>query len=177
MEKTILIDGKEVLFKATAATPIHYRNAFGRDMMRDMQLLADGLNSEKFAITTLEVFEKVGYIMARSGANNAPDFPKSPEEWLDQFSMFSIYEILPQLVDLWGLNTMTLNKSKKIKAVDRPTSTALFLLRCVQIGLSLRDLDLLSMGAVFDMFTESSMMILNTTQLPLKTILIISRRS
>lgn len=35
-------------------------------------------------------------------------------------------------------------------------STALFLLRCIEVGLSLNDLDELSVGAVDDMFTEKS---------------------
>ena len=35
-------------------------------------------------------------------------------------------------------------------------TTPLFLLRCVQLGLSIRDLDLLTIGMVSDMFTESS---------------------
>ena len=34
-------------------------------------------------------------------------------------------------------------------------TTALFLLRCLQIGLSLRDLDLLTIGMVNDMYAES----------------------
>jgi hypothetical protein len=34
-------------------------------------------------------------------------------------------------------------------------TTPLFLLRCVQLGLSLRDLDLLTIGMVNDMYAES----------------------
>ena len=34
-------------------------------------------------------------------------------------------------------------------------TTPLFLLRCLQIGLSLRDLDLLTVGMVNDIFVES----------------------
>ena len=34
-------------------------------------------------------------------------------------------------------------------------TTALFLLRCLQIGLSLRDLDLLTIGMVTEMYIES----------------------
>lgn len=34
-------------------------------------------------------------------------------------------------------------------------TTPLFLLRCVQLGISIRDLDLLSIGMVNDMFAES----------------------
>ena len=35
-------------------------------------------------------------------------------------------------------------------------NTALYLLRCVQIGLSISDLELLSIGMIFDMFTEQA---------------------
>ena len=33
-------------------------------------------------------------------------------------------------------------------------TTALFLLRCVEIGISIRDLDLLTIGMVLDIWTE-----------------------
>ncbi len=35
-------------------------------------------------------------------------------------------------------------------------TTALFMLRCVQLGLNITDLDLLTIGSVNDMFNESS---------------------
>lgn len=38
---------------------------------------------------------------------------------------------------------------------DRPMTTPLFLLRCVQLGISIRDLDLLTIGMVNDMYAES----------------------
>lgn len=46
-------------------------------------------------------------------------------------------------------------KQKKTRPVDREINTALFMLRCVQCGISISDLDLLSIGMVNDMFTES----------------------
>ena len=45
---------------------------------------------------------------------------------------------------------------KKLYATDRPMTTPLFLLRCVQLGISIRDLDLLTIGMVNDMYAESS---------------------
>lgn len=33
-------------------------------------------------------------------------------------------------------------------------TTALFLLRCVELGISMSDLDLLDMGMIYDMFVE-----------------------
>lgn len=39
--------------------------------------------------------------------------PSTIEEWLDQFDMFSIYEVLPQILELWGDNVATDIKAKK----------------------------------------------------------------
>ena len=44
---------------------------------------------------------------------------------------------------------------KKLHAPAREMTTPLFLLRCVQLGISIRDLDLLTIGMVNDMFVES----------------------
>ena len=43
---------------------------------------------------------------------------------------------------------------KKSRPIDREMTTPLFLLRCVQIGLSLSDLDLLTIGMVNELFIE-----------------------
>lgn len=37
---------------------------------------------------------------------------------------------------------------------DRPFTTALYLLRCIELGLSMEDLEHLDVGMVYDMFTE-----------------------
>lgn len=44
---------------------------------------------------------------------------------------------------------------KKLRPTEREMTTPLFLLRCVQLGLSMADLELLSIGLVNDMYTES----------------------
>ena len=113
VEKKVTIDGKEVNFRASAATPRLYRAKFRRDLMMDMQKLATAKdareNGVNFSIGDLETFENVAYIMAYQGN---PDMPATIEEWLDQFPVFSIYEILPELLDLWGLNMETTNTPK-----------------------------------------------------------------
>ena len=40
--------------------------------------------------------------------------PENIDDWLDQFEMFSIYEILPEILELWGTNLETEVESKKI---------------------------------------------------------------
>ena len=58
----------------------------------------------------LEIFENVAYIMAYHAD---PTIPKTIDEWLDQFEMFSIYQILPEILELWGSNMLTDIDSKK----------------------------------------------------------------
>ena len=157
IQKNITIDGIDVPFKASAAVPRLYRLKFRRDIYQDFAALQKsvGENTEESSaldIESLEVFENIAYIMAKHAD---PAVPASPDEWLEQFNTFSIYEILPQLIDLWGLNVETQVKSKKNhRPIDRPMTTPLFLLRCVQLGLSMVDLDFLTIGLVNDMFTE-----------------------
>ena len=151
IQKNITIDGIDVPFKASAAVPRLYRLKFRRDIYQDFAALQKsvGENTEESSaldIESLEVFENIAYIMAKHAD---PAVPASPDEWLEQFNTFSIYEILPQLIDLWGLNV-----EKKHRPIDRPMTTPLFLLRCVQLGLSMGDLDFLTIGLVNDMFTE-----------------------
>ena len=56
------------------------------------------------------MFENIAYVMAKHAD---PEVPDTPEEWLDRFNTFSIYQILPQIIDLWGLNVQTESESKK----------------------------------------------------------------
>ena len=44
---------------------------------------------------------------------------------------------------------------KKVRPTEREMTTPLFLLRCVQLGLSMADLDMLSIGPINDMYAEN----------------------
>ncbi|MBO5535153.1 MAG: hypothetical protein J6B53_07115 [Clostridia bacterium] len=50
------------------------------------------------------------YIMA---LHADPTISKTIEEWLDLFEMFSIYEILPEILEMWGSNLFTDAKARK----------------------------------------------------------------
>ena len=115
MTKTVEIDGKEVLFKASAAIPRIYRLKFQRDIYKDLRELSkdlDGNDPEASSLDTfsLEMFENIAYIMAKHADSSIPN---SPEEWLDGFNTFSIYQVLPEIIKLWGLNVQTDIESKK----------------------------------------------------------------
>lgn len=121
MDKVIRIDDKDVEFRATARTPRLYRVIIGRDMIVDMNKLAKkykNVNEAKqknenlqFSSEELQIFEDAAYVMARH-AN--PDIEqRTADDWLDSFNMFSIYEVLPQLLILWGENQRTTSTPKK----------------------------------------------------------------
>ena len=114
--KKIEIHGKEVTFKASAAVPRLYRIKFGRDIYKDLRQLEKsvGENDEdnsNLDLFRLEMFEDLAWLMARHA--DPAKVPDSPEEFLDQFNTFSIYQILPQLIELWGLNVQTEVESRK----------------------------------------------------------------
>ena len=113
--KTIEVDGKAVEFRTSAAIPRLYRNKFHRDISKDLNELQKDIDesdpaSSNLDTFSLELFENIAWLMAK---HQNPDVPYTPEDWLDQFNTFSIYEILPQIIELWGLNVEQQVESKK----------------------------------------------------------------
>ena len=43
---------------------------------------------------------------------------------------------------------------KKLRATERELTTPLFLLRCMEVGISMPDLDLLTIGLIMDVWTD-----------------------
>lgn len=122
LRKTVVIDGKEVEFKASAAVPRIYRMKFGRDLFVDLQKIAksvekDGKKEEEdseaseIPVENLEMFENISYIMAQHA--NPKKVPKDIMEWLEQFNTFSIYQVLPSILELWKMNEQTKSEAKK----------------------------------------------------------------
>ena len=114
LTKEIMIDGKPVLFKASAAIPRIYRIKFNRDIYKDLSQLEKSVKNKEDGSSldrmSLEMFENIAYVMAKHADHSIPD---NVEDWLDEFNTFSIYQILPQLIELWGLNVETQVQSKK----------------------------------------------------------------
>lgn len=120
IKKIIEIDGRQVPFRASATVPRLYRACFGRDIFKDLMKLdesfkkqkveQDGEKKSELDIGDLELFENVAFIMAKHAE---PGIPDTPEEWLDEFDTFSIYLILPQILELWNLNMRKDSEAKK----------------------------------------------------------------
>lgn len=130
--------GKLVGFRASALLPRLYRVRFGRDIIRDLNALqknfqkaakaqalpepgpeateeeraahAAAVQEAQLGMMDLTVFENVAYLMAKQ---YDPTIPDTVELWLDGFDIFSIYLILPQILELWNLSQQTTSIPKK----------------------------------------------------------------
>lgn len=127
METTVIIDGQEVKFRASAAVPRLYRIKFGRDIIQDFQTVqkaveraqetakiegvSEPAQPSSLTMEALELFENMAYIMAKHADKDA--VPGDPDEWLERFGVFSIYGVFPVIRALWERNTEALDIAKK----------------------------------------------------------------
>lgn len=135
MKRTITINGMECKFKSSAAIPRIYRLKFGRDIFVDMNKIqkqmktqerikaemkkkcekeGSAFNEDDFEsglpIESLEMFENIAYLMHKHGDGNQPS---DIDEWLEQFETFDIYEILPEILEMWGIENQQMSTAKK----------------------------------------------------------------
>lgn len=123
MRKTLTISGVECNFKSSAAIPRMYRLKFGRDIFVDMQRLQKQVALQKkmrketgedeestLPIDSLEMFENIAFLMHKHGD---PSQPSEIDDWLEQFETFSIYEILPEILEMWNLENKQMSVAKK----------------------------------------------------------------
>lgn len=126
MEKTISVGGKEFRMRASALIPRLYRYKFRRDMITDMKQLEkdfkkavnlpedateDEILDAQLSVLDLTIFENVAWLMVK---NAGEDIPDDPDEWLDTIDgVFSVYEVLPQMLDIWEGNLATTSAPRK----------------------------------------------------------------
>ena len=104
MERAVVIDGRQVRFRASASVLRLYRIQFRRDLLQDMAEISRAVKAadsggSSIPVEVLGLFENVAYVMAKHAD---PAVPDTAEEWLDGFGVFSIYQIFPVILELWG---------------------------------------------------------------------------
>ena len=63
------------------------------------------MEASDIPIEALTMFENVAYLMAKHAD---PTVPSSPDEWLEGFETFSIYQVFPIIQDMWETNLRTM---------------------------------------------------------------------
>ena len=125
-ERTVIIDENEVRMRASALIPRLYRFKFGRDIISDMNKLKkayekaanlpddateDEREDAQLSAIDLTIFENIAWLMIRHAGEDIPD---SPDDWLESIEgVFSVYDIMPTVLELWGENQQTTSIPKK----------------------------------------------------------------
>lgn len=134
MIKTLIIDGKQVTFKSTGATPRLYKAQFGSDFLNDVLKMAPllshvkgeaedgddidftGIPMEALASIDFDIFANMAWVLAYTADRDIPD----PLNWLDQFEEFPAFELFGELQELMMQNFAT--DKKKIKQAKKARS-------------------------------------------------------
>jgi hypothetical protein len=96
MEKTILIDGKNVSFKANAATLLKYKLQTGRELLSDFAKLSEFAQKQDYTKLDSTVLYDIIWVCAKQADQTIP----SAEVWLDSFENFPLLDILPDIITL-----------------------------------------------------------------------------
>lgn len=110
MEKTINIDGKDVKLISSGATPIIYKNAFGRDFFADLGKFlkvaeaATNVQEGEEMTALLPLFEHgdiaIMYNFVWVYAKNANIHLEPLDEWLESFEEFPMFDFLGDIMEL-----------------------------------------------------------------------------
>lgn len=115
MEKTIIIDGRDVRFKATGSMVLRYKAQFGKDFFAELMKMGaldkiknvNKIKPKDLEGLDFEVFYNMAWVMAKTADPSIPD----PISWLDEFEEFPMFDILPQIQDLL-ISTLQSTKKK-----------------------------------------------------------------
>ncbi len=115
MERILKAGDIEIPMKSSAAIPHLYRRKFNRDVFADFNELQKNLvksidGTAILSMDSLEMFESLAYCFAKHADPNVPD---DPQKWLEQFEFFDIYNLIPEVLDLWTMETKGTSVLKK----------------------------------------------------------------
>ena len=98
MEKTIIIDGKEIALKVTGATPLRYKAQFGRDFFNELSKLEKATKKGSKGLESLdfELFYNLTWLLAKTANKDIP----TVMEWLDSFDSFPVTDIMNDVMEM-----------------------------------------------------------------------------
>lgn len=118
MRQIVRLGDKEMEFKASAATPILYKQVFKSDLLKDIGTLKEnkGDDTEK-ASQTIDIFQQLAFIMYLEGNCSADDiWSKLSQQEYIRFLMSvdnnAIVSNATVFLAIYNGNTKTLSESK-----------------------------------------------------------------
>lgn len=120
MEKILEIDGKKVGFKSTAAFLLRYRDYFGKDGLKDINVLMNADDSEDLDLDAYTVMLNMLWVLAKTYDKRIAPV----EDWLDDFEDFDITyvytEIAPLIAKSFG-RTVEITPEEKADTTKKST--------------------------------------------------------
>lgn len=111
MDKKVTIGGREQTLRNNALLPRKYRHFFGRDLISDMNALVKKFKASNGEEFNTEVLENLTWLMLREAGE---EVGANPDEWLASLdSAVEVYELLPEVIELWGAGVQTTSVPKK----------------------------------------------------------------
>lgn len=110
MKKTIMIGENAVPMEATAFTPILYEELFpDRDLIDETLTASNTLNSDAGGKTSYNFVLRIAYVMAKEADPTIGSF----KDWLKQFGMMDIFNVLNEITDMWNTSAEPTARPKK----------------------------------------------------------------
>lgn len=111
MVKEIIIDGKKIKMKSSAAVPRIYRRLFKREIFKDANRIVSQLESgEEIPDEMVETIEDLAYTFAKH-ASNDPNFPDI-DSWLEQFGFTAMADSAWPILNVWVDDNATTSKDQ-----------------------------------------------------------------
>lgn len=129
MEKTLVIDGRQVSFKSTAGIGYRYFEQFGTEYIVDMMKLEDFIETARLDTTeiiapngktvavqrfagdrskvNMQVMYNIVWVLAKTADNSIPD----PLTWYDSFENFDVSVVFAELQELIAANNKSNSKN------------------------------------------------------------------
>ena len=118
IDKKIMVDGKEIAFRTSAALPRIYRDKFKSDVFIDLNKIRSQVLKNKkskkadagdLPPESMSTIENLAYCMAKHADKTITD---DVDEWLAQFSTTAIYKVAQQIMVMWNEEQQTTSTAK-----------------------------------------------------------------
>lgn len=96
MEKTIVIDGRDIKLKSNGATPLKYKECFNRDFFHDIENMMPKGKSKAINVDT-ELLYNFVWLLAKTADK---EIENTPMEWLETFDEFPLMDFLTEIQDI-----------------------------------------------------------------------------
>lgn len=138
MKKEIKICEETTTIYASAYTPILYRESFGRDVFADISIIRETKDIKQ----RIAIAARLLFVMQRQRNS------------FNKITTKNLLDIVPELIKLWNFNMQCCVDRVNSTENHVPLTVSLYLLRCIQLGLSIDDLKQLTVGMILDVYTE-----------------------